>query len=145
MYPGSEPLDVPFLIRLIYDAIGRASNQELKPIDLTYSQSMVLACLRLRQGKPASVSEIQEFMEISHPTALGLVRRLEKKGFVHIVVDPQDRRARLVILDEEKEKMFAEGERRRFLMEKRLLQGLSDEEQAQFRALLTKVYHNVIE
>lgn len=134
-------MDIGFLVKLVHDAIDRRINQELQDQHLTNSQMSVLSYLRRRGGSDTTIRDIQDFLKVSHPTAAGLVRRLEQKGFVHLTTDPWDRRARIVRLDASVRHNYEPGPT--LHMEERLLQGLSDEECSQLCSLLLRVYENI--
>lgn len=134
-------MDIGFLVKLVHDAIDRRINQELQDQHLTNSQMSVLSYLRRRGGSDTTIRDIQDFLKVSRPTAAGLVRRLEQKGFVHLTTDPRDRRARIVRLDASVRHNYEPGPT--LHMEERLLQGLSDEECSQLCSLLLRVYENI--
>lgn len=87
MPESSQPLDVGFIIKLLHDVIGRNVNRELETQQLTNSQMSVLLYLHSRENADVSIRDIQGFLNVSHPTAAGLVRRLNKKGFVELLMD----------------------------------------------------------
>lgn len=134
------PMDIGFLVKLVHDAIDRRINHELEAQHLTNSQMSVLSFLSRRGGADTTIRDIQEFLKVSHPTAAGLVRRLEQKGFVHLTTDPRDKRARIVRLDASVKRDYKYEP---LLMEERLLHGLSDEERRQLCSLLMRVYENI--
>lgn len=139
----SLPMDIGFLVKLVHDAIDRRINQELESQRLTNSQLSVLSFLCMRGDADTTIRDIQDFLKVSHPTAAGLVRRLEQKGFVHLLTDPRDKRARIVRLDASVISNAQLEPKPMLHMEERLLAGLSDEERRQLCALLMRVYENI--
>ena len=137
------PMDIGFLIKLVHDAIDRRINQELEDQHLTNSQLSVLSYLCGRGDADTTIRDIQDFLKISHPTAAGLVRRLEQKGFVHLLTDPRDKRARIVRLDDAVRRGYELEPRPTLELEERLLQGMSVEERQQRCSLLMRVYENI--
>lgn len=137
------PMDIGFLVKLVHDAIDRRINQELENQHLTNSQMSVLSYLCRRGDADTTIRDIQDFLNVSHPTAAGLVRRLAQKGFVHLTTDPRDRRARIVRLDASVISSAQLEPKPTLHMEERLLQGLSDEECSQLCSLLMRVYENI--
>ena len=137
------PMDIGFLVKLVHDAIDRRINQELEDQHLTNSQMSVLSYLCRRGEADTTIRDIQDFLNVSHPTAAGLVRRLEQKGFVHLTTDPRDRRARIVRPDASVIQNARLEPKPTLHMEERLLQGLSDEECRQLCSLLMRVYENI--
>ena len=139
----SLPMDIGFLVKLVHDAIDRRINQELEDQRLTNSQLSVLSFLCMQGDADTTIRDIQDFLKVSHPTAAGLVRRLEQKGFVHLLTDPRDKRARIVRLDASVISSYQLEPKPTLHMEERLLAGLSDEERRQLCALLMRVYENI--
>ena len=139
----SLPMDIGFLVKLVHDAIDRRINQELESQRLTNSQLSVLSFLCMRGDADTTIRDIQDFLKVSHPTAAGLVRRLEQKGFVHLLTDPRDKRARIVRLDASVISNAQLDPKPTLHMEERLLAGLSEEERRQLCALLMRVYENI--
>ena len=139
----SLPMDIGFLVKLVHDAIDRRINQELEDQRLTNSQLSVLSFLCMRGDADTTIRDIQDFLKVSHPTAAGLVRRLEQKGFVHLLTDPRDKRARIVRLDASVISSYQLEPKPTLHLEERLLAGLSDEERRQLCALLMRVYENI--
>lgn len=139
----SLPMDIGFLVKLVHDAIDRRINQELESQRLTNSQLSVLSFLCMQGDADTTIRDIQDFLKVSHPTAAGLVRRLEQKGFVHLLTDPRDKRARIVRLDASVISNAQLEPKPTLHMEERLLAGLSEEERRQLCALLMRVYENI--
>lgn len=73
--------DVGYLIKSINDKLKIRADAELKQYHLTISQSRVLVYLRSRGGQ-ATQKEIETFLDVAHPTIVGLVSRMEQNGYV---------------------------------------------------------------
>ena len=73
--------DVGYLIKSINDKLKVRADAELKKYHLTMSQSRVLIYLRSRGGQ-ATQKEIETFLDVAHPTVVGLVSRMEQNGYV---------------------------------------------------------------
>ena len=118
-------------------------NQELEAFNLTGSQLSVLTYLQRRGEEKTTIRDIQQNLMCSHPTATGLVKRLEKKGFVHTIIDPNDRRARIVCLEPSFLSVFLENIHSVSEMDEIVMKGLSQEERDQLCNLLQRVYLNI--
>ena len=118
-------------------------NHELEAFSLTGAQLAVLTYLQLRGEEKTTIRDIQQRFIISHPTAAGLVKRLEQKGFVRTFTDPADRRARIVRLEPSFCSAFIENTRTISEMDEVLMKGLSPEERDQLCSLLRRVYSNI--
>ena len=120
-------------------------NHDLEAFSLTGSQLTVLTYLQLQGEEKTTIRDIQHRLNISHPTAAGLVKRLEQKGFVQTFIDPIDRRARNVRLDTSFSNTFSDNTRTVSEMDEMLMKGLSPEERNQLRDLLQRIYENIKE
>ena len=136
--------DAGFLIKYISDQMKAMVDQSMKKWDLTLSQMRVLQVLNSSGGE-ASQREIEKQLNVSHPTVVGLVGRLEKSGFVTCRMDTQDRRNKIVTMTEKSRQHKAEMEEGHRRMEEKLNQGLSKEEQEDLQRMLRIMAENIRE
>lgn len=88
---GTMLHDVAYRIRLKIDEV-------LKPFDLTRVSWLAIGIVA-RQGR-LSQSQLAEALELGSPSTGKLVDRLEERGLVERVRDPQDRRSNLLTVTE---------------------------------------------
>lgn len=86
------------LHRTLQDGIDRSLRQ--MGVDLTTSQLDVLICIAQGCGRPVNQRDIEEELRLTNPTVTGILKRLERKGFVTRTVGSQDRRCKEVRLTE---------------------------------------------
>ena len=132
-----------FMIKKIHDAIDKVANKMLKEEGITLSQSNLLLFLSGRQNEKTTQKDIEQFFSVSHPTVIGLIRRLAKKGLIDICTDQTDARMRNVSLTEDANKIIARLDLFIQSSESRLLDNLSTDEQHELKRLLSKVLHNL--
>ena len=137
-----EGKDVGYLIKTINDKLKVKADADLKHYDLTLSQSRVLAFLS-QKGGSATQKEIEAFLQVSHPTVVGIVSRMEQKGHVTTRFDAKDKRNKVVALTEKAEAMSKEMEQRILANERKMLADLSPGEIEQFRRMLDVIYTNL--
>ena len=118
-------------------------NRQLREDDLTFSQLMVLSYLWSNVDKKNTQKDISEALHIKHPTTIGLLKRLEEKDMLKIVVDPDNRKYRNIALTEKGFELMEANKRRRRESDKTLTIGMSDKEITELRRLLDKVYDNM--
>ena len=135
--------DIGFLLKVIQENTERHANQIFKPVDLTSSQVRVLKFLRERGEAPVSQKEIEEYLHVSHPTVVGIVQRLEHKGFVRTEFSGQDKRQKYVYRTEREEELFRQMHSSQREMEHLLTGNMSEEQIRELRELLQIVYDNV--
>ncbi len=67
--------------------------------EISWKQFFAVICINLCKISP-TVKELAEIMGCSHQNVKQLLLKLEKKGFVNITVDNQDRRKQRIVLTE---------------------------------------------
>ena len=129
--------DVGYLIKSINDKLKVRADAELKKYHLTMSQSRVLVYLRSRGGQ-ATQKEIETFLDVAHPTVVGLVSRMEQNGYV-ICWPCEDGRNKYVKLTPQAEAIDKDMQENMHANEEMLLAPLSPEERERLRDLLLTV------
>ena len=129
--------DVGYLIKSINDKLKVRADAELKQYHLTMSQSRVLVYLRSRGGQ-ATQKEIETFLDVAHPTVVGLVSRMEQNGYV-TCWPCEDGRNKYVKLTPQAEAIDKDMQWNQLENEKMLLAPLSPEERERLRDLLLTV------
>ena len=71
---------VIFKLRKFHDNLSLLSNKELRKYGITYPQLIMLYFLWQRKGEETAVKDIEKFMQLTHPTVLGIVRLILKNA-----------------------------------------------------------------
>lgn len=129
--------DVGYLIKSINDKLKVRADAELKQYHLTISQSRVLVYLRSRGGQ-ATQKEIETFLDVAHPTIVGLVSRMEQNGYV-TCWPCEDGRNKYVKLTPQAEAIGKDMQENMQASEEMLLAPLSPEDRERLRGLLLTV------
>lgn len=121
---------------LIFD---KYVNRLLAPYDLSGSQFRILMILYKSPACSVRQADIEAAFSMTNPTVTGLVNKLESRGFVERVSNPNDKRSKLLVLTD-----YAEEKRAEFMalantLEAEMTDGLSDSEVRLFTELLQKV------
>lgn len=134
--------DIGYLIKNINDRLKVKADADLKQSKLTLAQSRVLAFLDSRGGQ-ATQKEIEVFLEVSHPTVVGIISRMEQNGHLQCWVDETDKRNKIVALREQAKTLGKEMEQRILANEKKLLASLSEDDIKKLKQMLLTVYNNL--
>lgn len=130
---------VAILIKKTALVIEKLSNQVLAPYELSHTQYKIMMMLYRNPDRTVRQTDIEEKFSLTNPTVTGIIQNLEKKGLVERVQNPEDRRSKLVCLTERafsvKEELNQLGES----LEKKVTEGLSEDECVQLCTLLTKM------
>lgn len=130
-------------IKLIHNIMIANLDTSLKRFDVTFSQMELLHLLK-SHGGTMHQKQIEDIYGVKHTSVIGILQRMEKKGYLKVSVDSQDRRRRIVTLTENAIDFFEEAERRRSEMELKLTNALSFEERETLLVLLRKLYKNLL-
>ncbi|MGN0520049.1 MAG: MarR family winged helix-turn-helix transcriptional regulator [Candidatus Fimenecus sp.] len=133
---------IGYLLKSINDKLKVRADTDMQRFNLTFQQSRILAFLNERGGS-ASQKEIEIFLEVSHPTVVGLVSRMEQKGFVTCAFDPQDKRNKIITLTKAAVDTSKEMEQMIAVNEQRMLRSLSVSEIEALEKALTVIYKNL--
>jgi DNA-binding MarR family transcriptional regulator len=131
-----------FLIKQIHDAICKRVNNELRANNLTLTQVRVLMELWEEGGNSIALKELERRFRVAQSTVVGIVQRLEVKGFVEGFTAPEDNRVKLVKLTQKGKKFREKHVRAINEMEKQLIACLSEDERRDFLRMLCVVNEN---
>lgn len=134
--------DVGRLLKNINDKLKMRADADLKHYNLTFMQSHVIAFLQSRDGQ-ATQKELELFLKVSHPTVVGLVSRMEQKGYLISWQDEKDKRNKIVRFTPEAEQLSMEMDAQMRRTEAALLYALSAEQIEQLKELLHIIYRNL--
>lgn len=131
-------------MKCIEDKIRQMGDVVFSSYDLTGSQVGYMSYIRASGGS-ISQKELEIKANVSHPTIVGVVSRLQKKGFVTVHVDANDRRKRIIQLTDKAKDVTDELKKGQENLNDTLLNGISSEEIEELSRLLNIIYENVCE
>lgn len=135
---------IGYLMKIINDRIKVNADADLKEHNLTLTQSKVLAFLN-SQGGQSTQKEIEDFLNVTHPTVVGVVARMELNGFLNSWLDPSDKRNKIVALTDSARSTGLEMEHKIEEFENKMRSGLSEAQVSEFIATLEHIYRNLSE
>lgn len=130
---------VAILVKKASLEFDKISNPYFTEYDLTASQYRVIKFLYAQPTRTARVVDLERQYSMTHPTTLGLLDALEKKGFTTRVDNPNDARGKLVALTVKADEMQHELEDLGTKIEDKLTEKLTRKEKEQLVALLQKL------
>lgn len=133
---------IGYQFKLISDKLKVHADADLKNQGLTLAQSRVLTFLNEQDGI-ATQKEIEDYLQVSHPTVVGLVSRMEQNELVETWFDPENRRNKMVRLTENSKKIGENMDEVTEQHDKALLNGLSEQEQAELNRMLNIILKNL--
>ena len=130
---------VAILVKKASLLIEKNSNPYFAEYDLTAAQYRVIKFLYAQPTRTARVVDLERYYSMTHPTTLGLIEGLEKKGFTTRVDNPNDARGKLVALTKKADEMQKELEELGTRIEDMATKRLSAKEKQQLVQLLQKL------
>ena len=132
---------IGYLLKVITDKLKVRADADFKSYGMTIVQSRILGYLH-EWGGEATQKEIENFLQVAHPTAYDIVSRMERNGFLITWLDSGDKRNKIVKMTE---KAVSIGEEIKIIMkenDKRLLRSLTEEQITEFKNTLMVIYKN---
>ncbi|MCH5199189.1 MAG: winged helix-turn-helix transcriptional regulator [Oscillospiraceae bacterium] len=129
------------LIKMAANGIERNMNCTVTSLGLTASQSHILHFICCNSGK-IHQKEVEKKFDLSHATVSGIIDRLVSKGFIERLRDKND--GRYYALYATKKALEYEDKIHGFIeeSERKMLVGISEEQEKALRAALTKIIIN---
>ncbi|MGN1328702.1 MAG: MarR family winged helix-turn-helix transcriptional regulator [Eubacterium sp.] len=132
------------IMKKISEEMDRRANGEIKKYRLTLTQTKIILYLSEYRNKTATQKELEDFLQVSHPTTVTIVKSMESKNMVKTYFDNTDRRMKKVQLIWGNKEIYDELHQNAENMEIRLLEGFSKEEKKQFYSYLKRAYNNAV-
>lgn len=132
--------ELGFLVSAVRTTIWNAIDAELQPLDITTAQFVVFNSVAL--GKGRTIGEFCRLLGYDSGAMTRLLDRIEKKGLIRRVANPDDRRSYLLELTPESKALFPQAKRRVQAVFKRLLSGFSEEQAAALKLSLEQLLAN---
>ncbi len=130
------------LVRILHWCTDHTVTNALEQMELTAAQGHILGFLA-RRSEPPCPRDIEEALQLSHPTVSGLLARLEKKEFIRLLPDEQDRRCKRIHVLPRGRECMATMYSLILETEARMVADFTEEEQALFAAFLERAITNM--
>lgn len=139
-------METGMIINKISHRLRRRSQAVQESIGISEVQGRILNYI-LAEGSRRNVyqKDIEEEFDLRPPTASSILRNLEKQEMISRVPDETDGRLKKLIFTEKADTIRLALEKEIVETERRLLDGITDEEQKMFLRLAEKMFHNLEE
>jgi DNA-binding MarR family transcriptional regulator len=77
-------------------ALARRFDDALRPVGLTQGQFSLLTALN--RAEPPTIGTVANLLALDRTTLTANLKPLERRGLVRVIIDPDDRRSRRLIL-----------------------------------------------
>ena len=130
--------EIIHLIRMISNRMRARGDANMKKRGITFSQLQVLIVLNKHNGTMTQ-KELEHELNVSHPTMVGLLQRLEKNGYVSFKTDNNDKRIKIVKESKKALKFKEETQQRIHDMSVTMFQNLNDKEKEELYRMLNVI------
>ena len=111
--------------------------------EITCKQFFLLACMNLYPEEAPTANELAKTMGCSRQNVKEILNSLEKKQFVRLENDKNDKRKKRVYLTEQAKLMGAKYQQKEIEFLKHLYEGVSDEEVDSAYSIISKIEDNL--
>ena len=136
-------MSIVILLKMLYNSLAAQRNKDMEEIELTASQSDIMIYLIHNNDREVNQRDIELELKLMNPTVTGILKRLEKKGFIARVKSEVDRRYKIVKLTERGREILWEMVDKAVEIDKRLLNGFSESEIDSLRDTLKRLIDNI--
>lgn len=138
-----EDAPLGYKFKRIHEMFRARMNVDMKESDLTFSQMEILFYLEKHSDHAINQQELCDVIQVSHPTMIGLINRMEEKDLVVRRTDPLNRRSRYIEMTQKSQEILRQTKERRHRNDRMLVKGFTDEETKELNRLLGMVYRNM--
>ena len=139
-----ERMEIGGLIKRISIQLRALADFDMKAYDLTWSQVHVLHHLSKHDGTMTQ-KELEKELGIAHPTMVGLIKRLESKGFIEAGTSETDHRMKIITATDKAHAHKQSMQENMKEKERIMTRGVTPEEEQVLRQCLQTVYQNLYE
>ncbi len=111
-------------------------------LDLSPIQCEIFVVLK-ENGDSMTQKELEDYLDLSKSTLSGVLKTMEKNGFVEKVPSKTDRRVMVVTLTDEGNEKYSLAMEKFLELDRIVFEGLDDEEMAVFAKVLEKIRSNI--
>lgn len=133
---------IEFFLKEIAVKLKICADSYLEKCGMTISQARLIELIDKNGGR-ATQKEIEDCLQVSHPTVKGIITRLEQKDLLHCYKDENDKRNKIVCLTEKAKGIVSEMYSARKDLESHIINGLSEKEVSELMRLLGHIYINL--
>ena len=137
-----ERQPVGYMLKQITDKIKASADVNLKKHNLTLSQTRVLQYIA-KHGGTVTQKSIEDYLQVAHPTVVGIVTRMERNDFLDCYFEENDKRVKIVSLTKKAMQISKVLESEIAAQEQILTKGLSENDMDHLYHALQIILKNV--
>ncbi len=133
--------DIGCLFKKVDEKLSQHVNTTLSTLGVTFSQLRVLNFVEESENHETTQKEIETFLEVSHPTTNGIIKRLEAKKLLTTQLTVKNgRMSKTVTITEKGKELCKSNVADRKSLEDNFKSWLNADEYETFKEILNKLY-----
>lgn len=112
---------------------------------MTHMHMNVLGYLHSKKDEDVFQRDFEKEFSIRRSTATNMLKRMEKNGLISRIPVPGDARLKKIVLTDKALKISKDMDKKALMLEKKMIENLTDEEIKTFSTVLKKMIHNMEE
>lgn len=142
----NQNIDIGFLLKKIDEKLSKKQNAELNLDGITFPQLRVLLFVNEQERRSTTQKEIETFLDVSHPTTNGIIKRLEEKDLLTTELTVKNgRMSKTVSITYKGNRICQENEINKDKMEQNFKNWISKKEYESLEKILLKLYKKLNE
>ncbi len=138
----TETYSYGLLFKQLSIAFDSNLQREAARFDLTPAQASILIYLA-SVDHSVNQRELEYYFKLSNPTVTGLMKRMEAKGFISRVTNPEDGRSKYIQLTPKAMEVSQSVHNNMMEVDRTIMQDLTPEEEEVFHELLSRVLKRI--
>ena len=134
-----------FLVHDVSRLRKKVVDSALQPLGITRSQWWVLVNIARYAEDGIAQTELARRMSIGKVSLGGLIDRMEAAGWLERLPDPQDRRAKKVVMTQAGENLLHEMQDIALVINEKIMKGVTKEQNKLLDGILKTMKHNLIQ
>ena len=134
------------IIRLFIDEkefIQEQCNLKKKKIFHTTTQKQIIAYILKHKKEDIYQRDLENVLKLRRATVSGVLKTMEKNGFIIRITDKEDTRIKKIILNKNAEEIFEKGEKKLDELEKIVIKDISKTDLKIFSNVIDKMKENI--
>ena len=144
MQAKQPTFETGFLVHDVSRLRKTVVDNELAPLGITRSQWWVLVNLARYGQEGIAQTELARKMSVGKVSLGGVIDRMETAGWLERLPDPQDRRAKKVVMTASGEDLLHEMQDIATEINKKIMKGITMEQNKLLNGLLKTMKHNLL-
>ncbi len=128
------------IFRCVFN-LDSVKKDDLKKI--TPTQLHIISYLIKQGDNPVYQKDLEKILNLRRATVSGVLQTMEKNNLISRIVNKNDTRTKIIILNEEMKNHFKQKNKKFDALDKEIIKGISDDELENFLSVIEKMKDNI--